>query len=132
VHSFVIIFFGALIYIFFINGTLRVKVGNDKIYVNPTVNWISFEKMLYQPLMNMVIQGIPKLIVLLDAYLTLGIAIFFNALHGMSNLKFKTTTDKEYSISEAIVSAAEWANTVSGSIIIVLVATMVIYMIITV
>ncbi len=132
VHSFVIIFFGALIYIFFINGTLRVKVGNDKIYVNPTVNWISFEKMLYQPLMNMAIHGIPKLIVHLDAYLTLCVAIFFNALHRLSKIKFRTTTDKKYSISEAIISVAEWANTVSGSIIIVLVATMVIYMIITV
>lgn len=132
IHSFVITLFGALIYIFFINGTLRVKMGDEKIYVNPTVNWISFEKMLYQPMMHMAIHGIPKLIVLLDAYLTLGIAILFNALNRLTQIKFRTTTDKEYSISEAVISIGMWANTVSGSIIIALIATMVIYMILTV
>ncbi|MBF4694131.1 complex I subunit 5 family protein [Fusibacter ferrireducens] len=132
VHSLVITIFGALIYIFFINGTLRVKVGDEKIYVNPTVNWISFEKMLYRPMMHVAIHGIPKLIVLLDAYLTLSIAIFFNALHRLTQIKFKTTTDKEYSVSKAVGTMGIWVNTVSGSIIIALVATMVIYMILTV
>lgn len=132
VHSLTITGFGALIYIFFINGTMRIKIGDDKIYVNPTVNWISFERILYRPIMKMVIHGIPRLILLLDAHITLGIAIFFNGLHRMTKIKFKTTTDREYSLAEALASMESWINTVSGSIIIVLIATMVIYMMITI
>lgn len=132
VHSAVIFLFGGLIYFFFINGSLRQTVGDEKVYVNPTVEWFSFEKALYQPLMHLMMQGIPAVIMKIDAYSSLWMALFFNWIHRISKLRFKTTTDREYSVAEALSKMDTWVNTVSGSIIIVLAATMLIYMFITV
>ena len=130
-HSFVIFLVGILIYVFFINGMLRKNDHGKWYYINPSMHWLNAEKLLYQPLMRFVIHIIPNAIMHLDARLTLVFTQMVSALYRSANIKFKTTTHEEYSLKSISHQIISWLNTVSGSMMLALIATMMIYMILT-
>jgi len=130
-HSFVIFLLGIFIYIFFINGMLRKNDHGKWYYINPSMNWLNAEKLLYQPLMNFVIHTVPSIIMHLDARMTLLFTQIVSMFYRGANTKFKTMTHEEYSLKTISYQIVGWLNTVSGSMMLALIATMMIYMILT-
>jgi formate hydrogenlyase subunit 3/multisubunit Na+/H+ antiporter MnhD subunit len=130
-HSAVIFLFGGLIYIFFINGLLRKNENGKWMYVNPSMHWVSAERLLYQPSMAFVLRVVPRAIMHLDARLSLLFTHVMTALMRSSNVKFKTTSDREYTLKTISFDAMRWLKTVSGSMLLALLATMLIYMVLT-
>ncbi len=130
-HSLVITLFGILIYVFFINRVLLKEVDGRQIYINPSLEWISFEKMLYQPAMTLITQRVPRLIMQIEGQFFLMISHLASAMHRGIHFKVKSSNQKDYSLRELIDISATWLKTTTGSVILALSATMIIYMILT-
>ena len=53
--SFIIITIGVIVYMGFIRKVLKKGKGTNWYYVNPTLNWMSFEKHIYKPIAKCII-----------------------------------------------------------------------------
>lgn len=130
-HSLSLFVFGGFIYYFFINKRL-VEVRNGKaVYINPSLNWISFEKMLYKPMMELIVHKIPRKMLNVEARLLLFVSHMGNLLEKSLHIRFKTGDNQSYSFRETIDIVANFLKTTSGTMILTLLATMMIYMTLT-
>ena len=89
--SFISVFIGTLIYVFFIRKVLKKGKGNNWLYENPSLDWFSLEKNLYVPLFTTVFKISSFVLGLCDDGLLKLITLMSNGLNSLLVLPIKHT-----------------------------------------
>jgi len=129
VHSISVLILGVLIYALFIKRKLLVTEGEKYIFINPSASWLSFESLVYKPLMNKILYRIPHGIIMLEEHTVQRIKKKGRKIKRFFEIRFKT--EDEDSIFNMGNLARRWLSTLSGQMFLAVLATMVIYMILT-
>ena len=88
IPTIIIVILGIAIYLFYVIGKLKVLVGDEYIFVNPTHNWFDLEKHFYKPVLLFIYKYAKLIIEVFDNILVISIRGFTKIIRYIFSIEF--------------------------------------------